>query len=57
MKEYLSITQASNLKKVARNSIYVAIATGKLDSLTIAGKLLVVKNQKFDSYKSIKTIK
>ncbi len=55
-KEYISISDAAREKGCARNSIYVAIATKKLDSEVIAGKPVILKNDKFNIYKPKKGV-
>lgn len=49
MPEYLTITQAANEKKCIRHTIYRWINKNLIDTEIIAGKKLVVKNDKYEA--------
>lgn len=49
--KYISITDAAREKKKSRTSIYVAVGRGKLDSIFIAGKQLIIVNKKYREFK------
>lgn len=48
---YINISQAAKQKGVSRGSIYQAIALRRIDSEMIAGRVVVVDNEKFQKYK------
>jgi hypothetical protein len=49
-KEYISIAECAKDKKIARNSVYLAIGRGKLDTEIIAGRQVIIKNDKYNNY-------
>jgi len=52
--ELISITNAAKEKGVSRPLIYQLLGARKLDSKEIAGKILVIKNQKYLDYQKKK---
>lgn len=49
--EYISVSDAAKEKKVTRTAIYIAIGDGRLDPTKIAGRIVILLNKKYNSYK------
>jgi len=45
--DLIRITTAARQKGIARAAVYFAIATGKIDTATVDGTVMVVDNDKF----------
>lgn len=52
--KYISISDAAKGKKVSRTAVYLAIARDKLDTKYIAGRQVIILNDKYNNYHKTK---